>query len=185
MTEKTQPEDLYDEDNTDTDQAEPGSMTTNPPPPNPNPLTPNNPYPRPETGPNWPLLRATRDLIANLPRRKYDNEVNGEPGWVQSDWRCGTGMCFAGWAAALTGATFPYAPDDEGDVIRTAGSMRGYSARAAEVVVDTDGDVWDIPSYARHMLGLHDSTVIFQGDNGLRDIDDILDEMKAAEDDIT
>jgi hypothetical protein len=45
--------------------------------------------------PNVPLLRATFAVIKNHPEH-----------WDQGDWRCSTGMCFAGWASVIAGAEF-------------------------------------------------------------------------------
>jgi hypothetical protein len=174
----TQPEDLFDPDNVDTDQAEPTTNTNYPPKPNPM-NGGKNPYPRPETGPNWPLIRATRNLIASLPNNTEAIEPaeNIDPnGWSQGTWRCGTGMCYAGWASALTGATFPYSADEaQGAPITDTG---GYTVfvPAAVVVRDSIGKDRRISEYARHMLGLgyEDSDLLFAGGNTLTDIDDVI-----------
>lgn len=45
--------------------------------------------------PNFALLDATLAYIEKNPDE-----------WDQSNWRCDTGMCFAGWAAALAGGQY-------------------------------------------------------------------------------
>jgi len=50
--------------------------------------------------PNVPLLRKVMEHIEAHPEQH-----------VQRSWRCGTGMCFAGWAADFSGLEWVYDPD--------------------------------------------------------------------------
>lgn len=130
-------------------------------PPTPNPMNDGvNRYPRPETGKNWPLIDATRNFIESIPsvdddEEEYDDIADGNA-WNQRKWRCMTGMCYAGWASALTGATFPYAADDYTFIKITAGdsAVGGGTIYALDVVRDADGKTWHIQEYAAHMLGI-------------------------------
>jgi hypothetical protein len=166
------------------------------PPPTPNPMFDGaNRYPRPETGINWPLIDATLEFIAALPvalpADVLDGDVSGDGrAWVQESWRCGTGMCFAGWASALTGAVFPYAAENTSDGVECHGDR---FVSASMVVRAADGENWAISDYAQHMLGLdtgryslgggwYDTPRLFAGANTLEDIRDIVDEMRAEYD---
>jgi hypothetical protein len=163
---------------------------TGPAPPTPNPMHGGfNPYPRPETGTNWALARATREFIASIPARRADNTAHDDgQAWVQQDWRCATGMCYAGWASALTGAKFLYAADNEDrvdvdfafyamlDMNSTEEGLRPGTIAANHVVEDADGKTWHVQAYARHMLGLtyRSASRLFAGSNDLISIDNRL-----------
>lgn len=171
------------------------AASTNPAPPTPNPYRPVNEYPVPESGPNWPLIEATTDLIASLPNADevlegwYVNdlpeliEVPAEDvekiktgqAWSQGNWRCSTGMCFAGWASALTGAEFAYDAKNQQQV----NTADGY-ANAREVVRTADGTLRTIEAYAREVLALpsRQSHALFDGDNTLEHIRTTLNVMK-------
>lgn len=72
------------------------------------------------TTPNVPLLKRTLAHIKANPS-----------GWNQDNWRCGTGMCFAGRAAILAGGTW-YSPDPD---------ERGiYEGLPVAVLMLADGD---------------------------------------------
>lgn len=158
---------------------------TGPAPPTPNPMNGGvNPYPRPATGTNWALARATREFIASIPRRAPGGDLHGDgQAWVQEDWRCKTGMCFAGWASALTGAKFLYAADDDNSVdvdyafyaflVDESQDLRPGAISANHVVEDADGTTWHVQTYARYMLGLtyRSASRLFAGSNELLNID--------------
>lgn len=102
--------------------------------------------------------------------------------WNQATWRCGTGMCFAGHAAAMTGRLFSD-PEDNGiqsDVLISDGRIG--VAFASEVVQYPRGTVlYDIPEFARRQLGLtqDQADLLFESDNTLTDIRNLIDEWKA------
>jgi hypothetical protein len=147
-------------------------------PPKPNPMVPVNPYPRPADGsPNLPALRAVRDFIENVPNvEELDPDAVPADGvaWNQSDWRCGTGMCFAGWAGAVTGAVFPYSALDNTSTTPTQGYVPWTQKR--NVVRDADGQTWHIQPYAQHILGLDpvQARYLFDGGNDLDRINAII-----------
>lgn len=147
-------------------------------PPKPNPMVLVNPYPRPADGtPNLPALRAVRDFITSIPTVYAADHDDAAPddgvAWSQGDWRCGSGMCFAGWAGALTGAVFPYAADDSGSIAMTAGDI-GWALK--RVTVEADGKTWHIQSYATYILGLDSvqARYLFDGSNDIDRIDDVI-----------
>lgn len=74
---------------------------------------------------NVPLLKTTLAYIEAHPEE-----------WDQSEWRCGTGACFAGHAAILHGAKW-----------------RGRNATDMHVI-SPDGATYMVDSYAREALGL-------------------------------
>jgi hypothetical protein len=91
--------------------------------------------------------------------------------WYQADWRCGTGMCFAGHAAVLKGASFPYPEDDErGDLVDPPGYGQEERLRIAE--------------FAQLSLGLDDyqAARLFRPENELSDLRDVVARIKAGED---
>jgi hypothetical protein len=148
-----------------------------------------NQYPIPEDGsPNFALLEATRDYIAALPavdnldpdEQGDDPDPNGNDGvaWAQADWRCGTGMCFAGWAGALTGAVFPHKATDETYALPTQGDA--YTTMARNLIRDADGGTWAVREYAQHVLNIDDARAsqLFRGGNDLGDIDRVIDNIK-------
>jgi hypothetical protein len=172
---------MTDQDNT--------PVQANPAPPVPNPMFDGiNRFPVPAVGPNWPLLWAVREFIAALPVADVpDDDTADVPedtdpnGWVQDTWRCGTGMCFAGWGVALAGATFPYEPYS-GNWVPV--SPPGLQAPACEVA-DYDGKLWRIRDLARELFGLDDNeaNVLFDGGNDLARIDYALNNDFASPDD--
>jgi hypothetical protein len=158
-------------------------------PPTPNPMNDGvNPYPRPETGKNWPLIDATRSFIASIPNYELDpyRAIEAAPpgnAWKQGEWRCETGMCFAGWGAALAGAKFPYAADAFGMMYPSAGSTPVASRQA--VIEDADGNTWHIRDYAAHVMGLTDreATRLFRAGNETLDlIDEVIEDIRSTDD---
>src|SRR5215216_7596400 len=75
--------------------------------------------------------------------------------WVQGLWRCDTGMCFAGWVAHMAGAT--WATND----------------RCSEdylMVITPDDRKMAVPAFALEQLGISSATLLFMGDNRLKDL---------------
>jgi hypothetical protein len=108
--------------------------------------------------PNVDLLRRT---LAHIEANPAD--------WNQATWRCGTGMCFAGWAVTLAGGqwyedkpTSLYRdeliaePDDADDFLN-----RRIGARTIHV-----------DDRAKRVLGLEEgqAEVLFDGGNDLHDL---------------
>lgn len=77
----------------------------------------------------------------------------------QSTWACGTGACFAGWTAAMAGATLL--------VPKSGGG--GADCRTA------DGRVRSISDYAEEVLGLEDNPGLFGADNTIDDLEEIVE----------
>jgi len=143
-------------------------------------------YPIPATGHNWPLIDATRKLIGELPdARNLDPVVDGLPdderAWNQTDWRCDTGRCWAGWAAVLAGGEFVYDVYENRyvDIDHETGTGGNRVAHATAVVV-ADGETWHVADFAQHALGLGDRerATLFDGANTLADIDLVLTAMR-------
>lgn len=172
--------------------TENSTPATYPAPPTPNPMNDGvNLYPAPAVGGlNVPLLKAVRNFIATLPTataldddEDIPEDADGQA-WVQESWRCETGMCFAGWTVALSGATFPYPADDNTYVETT----QGYGTRAHAVALAPDGETWDIASYASHLLGMGGdggfvAPLFRAGNTTLELIDEEIDNLLEAEDD--
>jgi hypothetical protein len=161
-------------------------MTNTNYPPKPNPFNGGvNPYPPPADGSlNVPLLRAVREFIAALPVADVpDDDTADVPedtdpnGWVQRTWRCGTGMCFAGWTVALAGGVFPYKATELFDISLSAPRYVEDVSAAAYVVRDADGYTYAVYDYAQYLLGLNgfETYGLFRGGNNLEDIDDEID----------
>lgn len=97
--------------------------------------------------PNVPLLRKVLEHIEAHPQE-----------WEQSEWRCETGMCFAGTCVDILGAKWAY-PADINDTDLAA-------------LIEWDGErrtCWDV---ARSELGLTDDQVgrLFRAENTLDDL---------------
>lgn len=104
---------------------------------------------------NAALLRQTLEQIETHPET-----------WEQGSYRCGTGMCFAGWAAELAGGHWLAGPDDAGNSYLIAEPDDGEGAfiirRSGEAVVDAH-------VRAQRILGLTWSQAedLFDGSNTL------------------
>lgn len=118
---------------------------------------------------NVALLRKTLEVVEEEAVKLGTEECR----WDQGSWRCGTGMCFAGWAVHLDGAK--WASED------------GYSDHYDDVVAEPGDNVTSVPwddvtpgvtavvsvaIRAQQILGLTDdeANVLFAASN---DIDDI------------
>lgn len=148
-------------------------------PPSPNPMTLFNPYPAPAHGPNRRLLAAVRSFIGSIPAIDIDTEVDEAPddgvAWNQGTWRCGSGMCFAGWTGAMTGAKFLYPADASGLEFVDHTELDGdWGLASMAAIVEADGETWHVAEWARAQLNItrKQSGRLFAGGNELGDIDE-------------
>ena len=104
---------------------------------------------------NVNLLRTTLALIKINPEHHS-----------QENWRCETGMCFAGWAGIIGGAEWAN-PDDPDD--------------ATVVFINDDGkQVFEhVSDYAKHALGLDwdDADRLFESSNSIDDLERMVDNL--------
>lgn len=121
-----------------------------------------------QTTPNVPLLCKTLAHIEANPSE-----------WAQESWRCGSGMCFAGWAAELGGGAWHAGPDDYGELFDS-------TPRAVAMVADDEDDPEDlltlddgtrvihVRARASRILGLiaEEADWLFQAGNDLADLQD-------------
>lgn len=105
---------------------------------------------------NTPLLRRTMEQIETHPET-----------WDQANYRCDTGMCFAGWACELSGGTWSTGPD---------GPLSDYLIAEPDDGEDMFGR-WDMRlvtahNRARRLLGLDGGQAdeLFDQDNDLDDL---------------
>jgi hypothetical protein len=144
--------------------------------------------------PDIPLMRKVFDHI------KVNQELWNQENWavsldrdvadglaVETD-HCGTAYCFAGWVAALDGYThMAYTLDI---------SESGPDARrilpqpheppptgASTALADDDGWTVNVSDYAQARLGLNNywASGLFDGDNTLKDLEEIINLMERAE----
>ncbi|MEU4577461.1 SGNH/GDSL hydrolase family protein [Nonomuraea sp. NPDC023979] len=98
--------------------------------------------------------------------------------WVQKEWRCRTGMCFAGWAADLSGGR--WATDADHWLSRY---LTPEADDRPDDVVERDeiGSVVDVEDRAKRVLGLdmRQADSLFHGGNDLSDIRDAVTELAA------
>lgn len=80
----------------------------------------------------------------------------------QSEWRCETGMCFAGHAAMLAGAEWAHPEDLTNPYIKTTGTLDVH-----------------VSNYAAEALGLDglEEAVLFEGDNTTEDLVKMVDNL--------
>lgn len=110
--------------------------------------------------PNVKLLRTTLAHIEAEPEK-----------WDQKDWRCGTGMCFAGWAATLAGGKWAYGPDETGRDMLAAEPEDDELSRRLGTIQAADR--------AQRLLGLNewDADELFDGGNDLDDLRRIVESL--------
>lgn len=86
--------------------------------------------------------------------------------WNQEDYRCETGMCFAGWACELSGVQWYGGPDED------------YS----DYTVGPDGSMVPADVVARRLLGipLSEGAELFHFYNDLTALEVIVNELKSA-----
>lgn len=116
------------------------------------------------TVPNIPALEATYARIVERPDE-----------WNQGDWLCNTGMCFAGHAAMLEGATLPPVLSMSWTVDPETGEYRRWEPSNGAVHVS---------DFARQRLGLTElqASELFAGGNDLSRIRRIIDAIAADPD---
>ena len=128
--------------------------------------------------PNIELLETTYSFIEQNPKH-----------WNQGAWRCKSGMCFAGWAAELTGGKWLVDVD-----VHKNDPDAFYAVEDYLVTVDEDGDLgvrtlsvgneWvkgtHVQDRARRVLrlGWEDAEDLFEGTNDLASIRDVIDRIK-------
>lgn len=121
------------------------------------------------TTPNVPLLKQTLDYVETHPEE-----------WTQRFYRCGTGMCFAGWAAVLDGGTW-YDAELKGPWIEDM--VARPDDPDLDVFLMRDGArTVDVECRARRILGLteDEASELFDGDNTLDDLRRIVRELCEA-----
>jgi hypothetical protein len=100
--------------------------------------------------------------------------------WKQSDWRCDTGMCFAGWAATIAGRQW-VDPDaeSEDEYLRAAPGDDPDRIRAGE-----NGEpIIHVQSAARTLLGLDydEARVLFGSTNTLKHLHAYVDRLASGD----
>lgn len=121
---------------------------------------------------NIELLDKTLEAVKDAAER-------GE-GWVQQDWRCRSGMCFAGWAATLAGGKW---------VNPVAKGQYEDSLLVADPTIDKPHQIGQhygvsVPSVtaadrARNVLGfVTGSAGLFAGGNKIEDLERIVADLK-------
>jgi len=110
-----------------------------------------------ETKPNVDLLKRTLAHIESHPEE-----------WHQEHYRCGSGMCFAGWAATLAGGLWAVEDVDDDE---ESGDTDMLVAEPGEAKADEDGNVWAF-NRAQRILGLSSdqACVLFGSDNSLDEL---------------
>lgn len=117
--------------------------------------------------------------------------IENNPGdWEQEQWRCGSGMCFAGWAATLAGREWATKnPDGDGAMnivvkpgeFEYAGPEETYDPETGRT--KTGRLVESVPEVAQHDLGLtsEESDILFDGYNTRTGLRMMVDALKAGE----
>ena len=117
--------------------------------------------------PNVALLRQTLAKIEALPDL-----------WNQHRYRCGTGMCIAGWGCELAGGRWLHAPDGFWPDLLVA-----ETGDDPEIIRRLDDrDVIDVGIRARRIFGLtySQAEVLFDAENDLDDLRRIVGELCAG-----
>lgn len=99
--------------------------------------------------------------------------IEAHPGeWNQDFWRCGTGMCFAGWACQLAGGQWAHLDPDNEDLADYLHAEPGDEALPNELITAQER--------ATRILGLtnHQAATLFAGSNTLGDLRRIVAEIK-------
>lgn len=114
------------------------------------------------TGPNVVLLEIVYEFIKANPQT-----------WIQSEWRCKSGMCFAGHATQFAGASWTYP--------LTADGIKD-SHFPCDDVTTPDGEVTSCEDFAQEVLGLteREADALFAPGNDLPTIRTVLDIIEAG-----
>lgn len=114
-------------------------------------------------GPEDSLPTLNRDLLLATWRQIKDHPET----WEQDEWRCATGMCFAGWAAQLAGGV--WSDDHSGLLIAEPGDEESGAWLGPRQVIHA-------MHRAQRVLGITDHEAgggnggLFSADNDLADI---------------
>lgn len=110
--------------------------------------------------PNVPLLRKTLEHIEHHPKE-----------WNQAEWRCGSGMCFAGWACTFDGGQWAFDAANPG-VQGVQDLLIAEPEDAAFAWTVADRSVVHTEERAIRVLGLTDdqADALFAGSNTLDDL---------------
>lgn len=94
----------------------------------------------------------------DLAKRVLDHILRNPREHKQDQWRCQSGMCFAGWACVLSGAEFVSDDPDHEDY---------YYVR------DLNGEKVPLWDHATDALGIDilTSTALFEADNTIQDLE--------------
>lgn len=92
--------------------------------------------------------------------------------WNQGAYRCGSGMCFAGWAATLAGGQWLTSPYDLAwdEFLRPEPEDGPFDVRGDETLIH--GPAVHASTRARRLLGIdmNDAAVLFAGGNQRDDL---------------
>ena len=94
--------------------------------------------------------------------------------WDQGEWRCSTGMCYAGWLATLAGGTWM---DEDFGSYTTSATLALLPGEEPDP--STDGPCVHASTRASALLGIgvQTSSHLFNADNGIVEIKSHLDEI--------
>ena len=131
---------------------------------------------------NIELLDKTLAAVKEAAERR-DESTSPGAGWVQQDWRCRSGMCFAGFAAELAGGKW---------VNPVAKGQYEDSLLVADPTIDKPHQIAlhygsPVPSVtaadrARNVLGFTaGSAGLFAGGNKIEDLERIVAELKVED----
>lgn len=134
---------------------------------------------------NLPVINEDAlDLLYLWARKEQAKQDAGLPSeWDQGVWvnttSCGTACCIAGKAVAVAGGAYEFERTDDEDYIETNGTdlvMTGFA-------IMPNGRSTYIDEGAREFLGLNieESRMLFEGDNSLEDIREVIRDIKAGE----
>jgi len=119
---------------------------------------------------NLAFLHQTLEYIKTHPNQ-----------WNQATWRCGTGMCFAGWACTLAGGHWY---DIDGDIAYLDIEPEDDHSRY-EQFTDLSFPLIHVQDRAQRLLDLDDDIcdALFIGSNTLEDLERIVAEIEEEEKD--
>ena len=132
------------------------------------------------TTPNIPLLEATMAYIENNPEE-----------WNQENWRCGSGMCFAGWAATLNGREWA-SKAEHANAANIVVKPDEFPYAGPEEVYDPEADRYEqtgrivesVSVVAEHDLGLTEeqTDILFDGYNSRATLRTMVNALKEGRD---
>lgn len=121
----------------------------------------------------------TENFNVDLAFRTLDAIKKNPEVWDQGSWRCGSGMCFAGWAAMLTGAKWVYPQDNL--YVDEYGETDNFENEMVEIPEELretfDGkEALHVSYFAEKVLGIDSDQrgVLFFGSNTIRMIEAML-----------